>query len=72
MRLSKRRRCGIAQLLLETAQAEIRAWGCSRVTLNTTQPLVRAVRFYRKNGFTATGAVHHSFGMPLYEFEKKL
>jgi GNAT superfamily N-acetyltransferase len=63
---------GIAQLLLEAAQAEIRAWGCSRVTLNTTLPLDRAVHFYRKNGFTATGAVHHSFGMRLYEFEKKL
>jgi GNAT superfamily N-acetyltransferase len=63
---------GIAQLLLETAQAEIRAWGCSRVTLNTTQPLERAVQFYRKNGFTATGAVRDSFGMALYEFEKKL
>jgi GNAT superfamily N-acetyltransferase len=63
---------GIAQLLLETAQAEIRAWGCSRVTLNTTQPLERAVHFYRKNGFTSTGAVRDSFGMPLYEFEKKL
>jgi GNAT superfamily N-acetyltransferase len=63
---------GVAQLLLETAQTEIHSWGCSRVTLNTTRPLERAVQFYRKNGFTPTGATREFFGMPLFEFEKKL
>ena len=62
---------GIAQMLLETAEAEIRAWGCSRITLNTTKPLERATAFYRRNGFRPTGAERDFFGMPLFEYEKE-
>ena len=46
--------------------------GCKRVTLDTTAPLERAIRFYRKNGFVPTGGVTDFFGMPLYEYAKPL
>lgn len=63
---------GIAAKLLDAAEAEILNNGCSRVTLDTTQPLSRAIRFYEKHGYRATGRVCDFFGMPLYEYSKSL
>jgi len=63
---------GIATQLLGAAEATLIARGCSRVTLDTTAPLERAVRFYERNGFQATGRVTDFFGMPLYEYAKPL
>jgi ribosomal protein S18 acetylase RimI-like enzyme len=63
---------GVARELLETAEVALLARGCSRVTLDTTAPLERAIRFYEKNGFQATGRVMDFFGMPLYEYAKPL
>jgi hypothetical protein len=42
------------------------------VTLDTTAPLVRAIRFYERHGYVRSGAVTDFFGMPLYEFRKGL
>jgi len=63
---------GIAQQLLDAAETELRQRHCGRVTLDTTEPLKRAIRFYEKNGFRATGKVADFFGMPLFEYEKRL
>ena len=63
---------GIAKNLLEAAEGELRRQGCTRVTLNTTEPLQRAVHFYEKNGYRASGKIKDFFGMPLYEREKQL
>ena len=63
---------GIAQQLLEAAEAELRRRNCRRITLNTTEPLKRAMRFYEKNGYRPTGKVANFFGMPLLEYEKNL
>jgi ribosomal protein S18 acetylase RimI-like enzyme len=63
---------GIAEQLLRTAENDLLAAGCRRVTLDTTAPLERAIRFYRKNGFVPTGGVIDFFGMPLYEYAKPL
>ncbi len=63
---------GAAQLLLDAALAELRSRGCSRVTLDTTEPLRRATRFYERNGFRASGNVSDFFGMPLFEYVKEL
>ena len=63
---------GIAQQLLDVAEAHMRTWGCSRVTLDTTQPLQRAIRFYEKNGYRPTGRVTDFFGLPLFDYEKSL
>jgi ribosomal protein S18 acetylase RimI-like enzyme len=62
---------GIAQQLLERAQSELRGADCKRITLDTTEPLKRAVRFYERNGFIKTGRVTDFFGMPLFEYEKR-
>jgi ribosomal protein S18 acetylase RimI-like enzyme len=63
---------GIAQQLLDVAEAELRRCNCRRVTLDTTEPLKRAIWFYEKNGFRSTGKIADFFGMPLFEYEKSL
>ena len=59
---------GAAQRLLETAELELRARDCQRITLDTSEPLQRAISFYLKNGFKPTGMVSSFFGMPLYDY----
>jgi GNAT superfamily N-acetyltransferase len=61
---------GVAQCLLEAAEDELRRQGCQRITLDTTEPLARAMRFYERNGFRRSGAVRDFFGMPLIEYVK--
>jgi ribosomal protein S18 acetylase RimI-like enzyme len=63
---------GIARRLLASAEAALRAQGCSCVTLDTTAPLERAIRFYERQGYSRTGRVTDFFGMPLHEFRKEL
>ena len=63
---------GLADKLLQAAESALRAAGCSCVTLNTTHPLERAVRFYAKQGYEPTGAKKDYFGMPLIERAKRL
>jgi GNAT superfamily N-acetyltransferase len=63
---------GVASALLEVAENEIRSERCKRVTLDTTEPLARAMRFYACHGFTRSGRVSDFFGMPLHEWVKFL
>ena len=63
---------GVAQRLLNAVESELGGKGCSRISLGTTQPLQRAIRFYERNGFRSTGKVTDFFGMALYEYVKKL
>jgi ribosomal protein S18 acetylase RimI-like enzyme len=63
---------GVAERLLARAEADLRALGCSRVTLDTTAPLERAIRFYRRQGYVPSGVVKDFFGMPLFEYAKDL
>jgi ribosomal protein S18 acetylase RimI-like enzyme len=63
---------GLAQRLLESVEVELRKRKCSRVTLDTTEPLKRAIRFYERNGFRPSGVVRDYFGMPLLEYVKNL
>ena len=62
--------CGVAEALLQAAEAELVAWKCSRVTLDTTKPLQRAMRFYEKHGYRRSGTVTDFFGMQLHEYVK--
>jgi ribosomal protein S18 acetylase RimI-like enzyme len=62
----------LAQQLLDRAESHLRESGCNRITLDTTEPLRRAIRFYKRNGFLATGRTLDFFGMPLFEYEKQL
>ena len=63
---------GLAGQLLVAAETHLRDRGCTRITLDTTEPLQRAIRFYEKHGYRATGKVGDHFGMPLYEYAKTL
>jgi len=63
---------GVAKQLLEAAESELAAKGCSRISLDTTEPLKRAIAFYEKNGFRASGKITDFFGMRLYEYAKTL
>jgi ribosomal protein S18 acetylase RimI-like enzyme len=63
---------GVAAKLLAAAEDELRRAGCEVVTLDTTAPLQRAIRFYERNGYRATGKVGDFYGMPLYEYAKRL
>jgi len=64
--------CGIARQLLDYAEIQLRAQNCTRVTLDTTAPLLRAISFYERNGYAATGKESDFFGMPLFEYAKRL
>jgi ribosomal protein S18 acetylase RimI-like enzyme len=63
---------GIAQRLLEAMEKHLIDKGCTRISLDTTEPLQRAMRFYEKNGFHRTGKTSDFFGMPLIEYAKHL
>ena len=63
---------GVADLLLEAAEQHLRSRGCSRVTLDTTAPLTRAIRFYERQGYRPSGHVGTYFGMQLFEYVKQL
>jgi ribosomal protein S18 acetylase RimI-like enzyme len=63
---------GVADELLLSAEDELRNLGCSRVTLDTTAPLLRAMHFYAIYGYLRTGRVSDFYGMQLFEYEKHL
>jgi N-acetylglutamate synthase-like GNAT family acetyltransferase len=63
---------GLSGRLLNTAEEELRRSGCKRITLNTTEPLKRATRFYQKYGFQPTGKIGSFFGMSLFEYSKSI
>jgi ribosomal protein S18 acetylase RimI-like enzyme len=63
---------GVADQLLESLEKELLAAGCSFVTLDTTAPLARAIRFYERHGYVRSGTVSDFFGMGLYEYQKGL
>ena len=63
---------GLAVALLQMAEGELRRSGCRRVTLDTTEPLERAARFYERHGYAASVRVADFFGMRLVEYGKGL
>lgn len=63
---------GIAQSLLDQVHSDLRELQCRSVTLDTTKPLQRAIRFYERNGFRPTGEVAEFFGMELFEYRREL
>ena len=63
---------GVARQLLDFAETALRESRCERVTLDTTEPLIPATRFYERNGFRRTGKISDFFGMPLIEYAKEI
>lgn len=61
---------GVADELLAAIEAELRSLGCARLTLDTTEPLHKAIQFYRSHGYEPSGRVTDFFGMPLHEYVK--
>jgi putative acetyltransferase len=61
---------GVADQLLTRAERELQDQRCVRITLDTTAPLRRAIRFYEKHGYRPSGRVGDFFGMRLFEYEK--
>lgn len=63
---------GVATKLLRAIEEWLRHQGCSRITLDTTEPLLPAMRFYEKHSYVHSGRVSDFFGMPLLEYVKEL
>jgi ribosomal protein S18 acetylase RimI-like enzyme len=63
---------GLARQLLSRAESKLHSRNCARITLDTTEPLLRAMSFYEKLGYRRSGRVSDFFGMPLIEYEKTL
>lgn len=63
---------GIAAQLLRQAEAELAQFRCARITLDTTEPLLPAMRFYEKHGYRRSGKTKAFFGMYLIEYQKTL
>ena len=70
--LPERQGHGVAQALLERAETELKQRACKRITLDTTEHLIPAMRFYERNGFRRTGRISDFFGMPLIEYAKEI
>lgn len=63
---------GLAVRLLAAIEAWLQGKGCTTVTLDTTLPLQKAMKFYEKHGYTRSGKTADFFGMPLLEYVKRL
>jgi GNAT superfamily N-acetyltransferase len=63
---------GVAQELLTAIEHWLKTNGCNRVTLDTTLPLERAMKFYEKNGYRRSGRTADFFGMTLIEYGKNI
>ena len=63
---------GVSAQLLQRVESELRNKKCSRVSLDTTEPLRRAMRFYERNGYQQSGKVADFFGMRLIEYIKNV
>lgn len=61
---------GIAEKLLAAIESHLRNQSCKRITLDTTEPLKRAAKFYERNGYKLSGRGTDFYGMPLYEYVK--
>jgi len=61
---------GVATHLLNRVESVLRDMKCTRISLDTTEPLERAMQFYEKNGFCRSGKVSDFFGMNLFEYVK--
>jgi predicted N-acetyltransferase YhbS len=58
--------------LIRSVETELRDRGCTRISLDATLPLQRAMRFYEKHGFRRSGRIGDFYGMELVEFVKTL
>jgi len=62
----------VAEKLIGSVENELLQRGCTRISLDATLPLQRAMRFYEKQGFRRSGRIGDFFGMELVEYVKIL
>ena len=70
--LPEYQRAGVAKDLLSAIEHWLKSNSCNRVTLDTTLPLQRAMKFYEKNGYERSGRTTDFFGMTLIAYEKDI
>ena len=63
---------GVAAQLLRAIEEWLADQGCTRVALDTTRPLLTAMHFYEKHGYSRSGRISDFFGMQLLEYTKDL
>ena len=63
---------GASKDLLRAIEHWLKENGCNRVTLDTTLPLARAMKFYERNGYERSGRTTDFFGMTLIEYAKNI
>lgn len=61
-----------ASSLLKKVEIEAKKRGCKILTLDTTEILKRAHKFYEKHGFKRTGKTGNFFGAIIFEYAKKI
>ena len=61
---------GVAKDLLAAIEHWLKSNKCNRITLDTTLPLQRAMKFYGKHGYKRSGRAADFFGMTLIEYVK--
>ncbi len=61
-----------AMSLLKRVERDAKLENCKILTLDTTEILKRAQKFYEKNGYKWTGKTGDFFGSIIYEFAKTL
>jgi GNAT superfamily N-acetyltransferase len=61
-----------AKEMLQQVEIDAQKEGCRILSLDTTEILKRAQRFYEKNCFKKTGETGDFFGSKIYEFIKDL
>ena len=63
-------RSGVADRLLRSIERELSHLGDT--TLDTTAPLRRAMSFYNRNSYVASGTTADFFGMALFQYRKRI
>lgn len=65
-------KCGLASALLQKIEKDARFEECTFITLDTTEILKKAQKFYKKHGYIKTGKTGDFFGSMIYEFAKEI
>ena len=63
---------GIGKRLLHTIEEEAKNKNCSKILLETYEPLTYAIRLYEHNGFRATGNKRDYSGIEIFEMLKEI
>lgn len=65
-------KCSLASVLLQKVEKDARFEEYNFITLDTTEILKRAQKFYKKHGYIETGKTGDFFGSTIYEFTKEI